>query len=291
MPKPTYEDHAALIERAIIALAASDAAIDPSVRANLPGYVPSLAAMRAELRSLGLNADDLPYDELLPAKSHAVYGSDAGFIDLVSVERMSFQEALRLRLLTGRKERHFCRSHCTSILESGKVIQHNPVVYCAVGNDWQVFDKRAYKKTGEVVKTNWQRGTWEQFAVLECSLDPLPQMSAFYEWGRRCVWSIELSMPSAPAVVVSTDPIGAKELLRMRDVPEGKSRREALRHWVKEHWRQNRKDAEVEHIVRAHLRGQDECEWFGLWCKIVPSEIDRAKDKMPAQHQWRRRAV
>ena len=39
----------------------------------------------------------------------------------------------------------------------------------------------------------------------------------------------------------------------MRDLPEGKDRREALLTWVGDHWRQNRHDPDIEIYVRKHL--------------------------------------
>jgi hypothetical protein len=92
---------------------------------------------------------------------------------------------------------------------------------------------------------------------------------------RRYEWSVLLSQDGAPAISFQTDPIGAREAFRLRDIPNGASRRAALLHWVKEHWRKKRSDSAEETRVRAHLRGQEEFVWNGLHCRIKASQYDR----------------
>lgn len=85
-------------------------------------------------------------------------------------------------------------------------------------------------------------------------------------------WFVDMTFSDADGSVrLRTDALGIRETFALRDIPAGKSRRAALRHWVREHWRQTRGDAKAEHFVRAHLRGSDAFEWSGLRCKIHPA--------------------
>lgn len=95
-------------------------------------------------------------------------------------------------------------------------------------------------------------------------------------------WSVDLSMGGgASAVRLLTDPLGAREVFALRDMPNGKSRRAAIRHWVKSHYRQSRVDPESRSYVAKHLRGVSRFNWNGLGCTIRPafSELEQlAKD-------------
>lgn len=96
-------------------------------------------------------------------------------------------------------------------------------------------------------------------------------------WTRRFNWRVSIGFEDAPAVSFMTDPVGAREVFRLRDIPNGKSRRTALTHWVREHWRQKRDVPEESVKVREHLRGASEFVWNGLRCRIVPSAIDQER--------------
>ena len=85
-------------------------------------------------------------------------------------------------------------------------------------------------------------------------------------------WTVTFRAQSSLGIRLPTDAAGAKEALRMRDVPEGRSRRAALRHWVRHHLRN--KQSQDPTPVREHLRGAVECDWFGLHCTIAPSPFD-----------------
>lgn len=85
-------------------------------------------------------------------------------------------------------------------------------------------------------------------------------------------WRVSLGYEGHPKVSFATDPHGAAEVFRLRDVPEGRSRRAALRGWVREHWRQKRDGALA--AIPAHLRGAQRFSWNGLACVIQPSKDD-----------------
>ncbi len=75
-------------------------------------------------------------------------------------------------------------------------------------------------------------------------------------------------------VTFPTDAVGAAAAFRLRDIPEGKKRRDALKHWVREHFRRKRTDHNELVKVCEHLRGADRFTWNGLRCRILPSRID-----------------
>jgi hypothetical protein len=101
------------------------------------------------------------------------------------------------------------------------------------------------------------------------------------QFGRRYDWRVSLGYIDGPTIAFVTDPLGAKEIFKLRDIPEGKKRRAALKNWVMEHWRKNRKD-EGEHQVRKHLRGAEKFTWNGIRCCIMPAQYDLEVNEMLA---------
>lgn len=90
----------------------------------------------------------------------------------------------------------------------------------------------------------------------------------------RYEWAVNVGFENSPSVRINTDPTGLKELFRLRDVADGRDRRDALMTWVSDHWRKERGDADVETYVRKHLRGSRKFEWRGMECEIVPAQFD-----------------
>jgi hypothetical protein len=90
-------------------------------------------------------------------------------------------------------------------------------------------------------------------------------------------WRVELGYPGRPTLGLITDPIGAREVFRLRDIDPGKDRRSALRHWVETHYRRKRIDAVEEQKIWAYLRGKEEFNWRGMKCIIHPSQYDLKK--------------
>lgn len=93
----------------------------------------------------------------------------------------------------------------------------------------------------------------------------------------RARWMVYLSNGGL-GISLATDAVGAKEVFRLRDIPDGRARRSALRHWVSEHWRLDVRDVNEELLVREHLRGQRDFSWSGLQCRITPSDLDFARE-------------
>lgn len=89
----------------------------------------------------------------------------------------------------------------------------------------------------------------------------------------RYEWSVSIGEPGGPSFRFATDASGVRALLAERDKgPQG--RREALRGWVVDHWRQSRRDADSEIYVRKHLRGGEAFTWRGYAAEWRPSQFD-----------------
>jgi hypothetical protein len=99
------------------------------------------------------------------------------------------------------------------------------------------------------------------------------------QFARRYEWTVRLAYGSAPSISLVTNPTGALEVFRLRDIPPGHRRRAALRHWVSEHWRSRGTEDAVK--VRAHLRGEHKFNWNGLRCEICPSAFDVERAEQP----------
>ena len=103
------------------------------------------------------------------------------------------------------------------------------------------------------------------------------QLAMGIAFSREYEWRVSLGWTGHPSISFVTDPVGAREVFRLRDIANGQSRRSALRQWIGEHWRRTRRDDREERRVRAHLRGATQFTWNGLECRIMPSADDLRK--------------
>jgi hypothetical protein len=94
-----------------------------------------------------------------------------------------------------------------------------------------------------------------------------------------------------PRMVLPTSPRGALSLFRDRELEPGKYRRDALKHWVTEHYRDKISDPETVTYVRNHLRGHTKFIWNSLFVEVMPSASDlEANEFFKAQAaEWRSR--
>lgn len=104
------------------------------------------------------------------------------------------------------------------------------------------------------------------------------QLHLGLQFTRRYYWSVELGYQGLPQIRFPTTGAGAREVFRLRDLPEGRDRRQALRHWVKGHWRQRPGGGDPA-LVRDYLRGQTDFVWHGLRCQLRPSRFDLERDE------------
>jgi len=95
-------------------------------------------------------------------------------------------------------------------------------------------------------------------------------------------WIVQLQHEGCPAVVFTTDPAGAKEIFRLRDVPDGRKRRSSLINWVDAHYRQRHSGGdEALTYIRRHVRGATRFTWNGLICYIKPARRDSTFSRRP----------
>lgn len=92
---------------------------------------------------------------------------------------------------------------------------------------------------------------------------------------QRYEWAVSIGYPGNLSVRFNTDPTGLKELFKDRDASG--DRREALKAWITDHWRQSRHDPDVEVYVRKHLRGATSFNWGPFVCEVRPSQYDLDK--------------
>lgn len=94
-------------------------------------------------------------------------------------------------------------------------------------------------------------------------------------------WSVSIGYHGYPALRFYCDPEGARSIFKLRDIPEGKSRRAALKHWVGEHMRSTPNNDSDDYIhVLEYLRGQTTFDWNGMRCQIHPSLDDIKRYKL-----------
>jgi hypothetical protein len=101
------------------------------------------------------------------------------------------------------------------------------------------------------------------------------QFSARYDWHAL------VGFKGAPRVSLPCSPEEARQLFKARDLPPGRERRAALRHWVTRHAREKESDAPVR--VREHLRGATEFHMDQIECMLIPSAYDRER-ALEAKH-------
>jgi hypothetical protein len=92
-----------------------------------------------------------------------------------------------------------------------------------------------------------------------------------------------------PGIQLYTDATGVKDFFRFREIPEGRTRRDALVHWVSDHWRQNRFDPDIENYVREHLRGSRNFDWHNLAGTIELPEPEIEREQTAIVHRKRLR--
>jgi hypothetical protein len=93
--------------------------------------------------------------------------------------------------------------------------------------------------------------------------------------GIRRYWLAYIRLGDSPRIVMPTDPTGVRSLWALRDIPNGKKRRDALLHWVSEHWRKSRRSPDDASYVKRHLRGKRNLTCDGLTVDIVPAELNQ----------------
>jgi len=116
-------------------------------------------------------------------------------------------------------------------------------------------------------------GKWNEYDVAKFPLEVTvtPYIAVCARMVQREEWTVDFSVDDV-TTCWPTDAEGVRSLFKTRKKDEGRTRRQALRHWVSEHWRKKRNSDEATIAVRGHLRGVTDFEWFGMRCRVSPPE-------------------
>ena len=189
-----------------------------------------------------------------------------GYEAIVAQERQHFAIS-RLRYVNASARRGHVR-HVYSVLVEAVLV--------GVEEDRCISNAHYFGWTG----SKWRyAGTWGGYYRPNdpwCALESIPTIELAHRiaFVRRYDWHVSLGYVDGPTLSFVTDPVGVREAFRLRDIPNGKSRRAALKHWVNEHWRKRREDPQEATKVRAHLRGAEQFTWNGMVCRVRPSQFD-----------------
>lgn len=149
------------------------------------------------------------------------------------------------------------------------------------GREWLPIG--AHSEYHHFAKTKTCDGTVVTFGVDDNQgISSTCQMLLGLAFTRDVVWRVVFKGPFGISVSISTDTAGAMAAFRNRQPNETTGRRDALRHWVRQHYRQKPVDEgdEPQHvIVRQHLRGRTPFRWFGLDCELVVSPFDMRRNE------------
>lgn len=145
---------------------------------------------------------------------------------------------------------------------------------------WSYFDPDSHY---------WHPPTWQTPHRDSGIIGALTAVGIMFHAHSVSWWWTEMTVGDGFPIRFLTDPIGIREVFRLREVPPGKQRRQALRHWVAEHWRQTRSDPDTEFRVREHLRGATEFRWGDLSVKVhVPAVLAASTELAKAEGPKRR---
>jgi hypothetical protein len=103
----------------------------------------------------------------------------------------------------------------------------------------------------------------------------------------RYEWHVAFgTIAGGPRLLFPTNPTGCLHLFNNRDRAPGKTRREMLKHWVEQHYRDNIEDLA---FVCHHLRGHTKFNWSGFGCELFVSQYDLEMNEHFKQQakEWR----
>jgi hypothetical protein len=154
-----------------------------------------------------------------------------------------------------------------------------------VGGTWQYLDEGITRQRGAGIHCYESGRSASSVARREIheSMSILTSMALT----ERYSWHVSLGLPAGPRLLLPTNPGGCLALFKDREKGVAEQRRRALRHWVRNHFRNT--DAENLAYVRDHLRGATDFNWYGLGCRLMVSQFDLEKNeefRLEAE-QWR----
>lgn len=165
-------------------------------------------------------------------------------------------------------------------IPNGKFDDYGRKLYALVNDTWKNIHVQV-KQTCSMSSS----GGWKSKALFE--YDERPQHTAnviMLHFGLRLTeryyWHVAIGrLPNGqgPRVLIPTSASACLSLLRDRDAPEGRNRREALKHWVSAHYRDTGSD-NLSYVCQ-HLRANTKFTWHGFHCELLVSEYDYEKNE------------
>lgn len=154
-----------------------------------------------------------------------------------------------------------------------------------VGREWVQLgttNERQY-----FIRDKATTGTGERFLGFE-DCDPeittrVCQLILGVQFSREFEWRVVVKSSQGVSLSFPTDAKGAMAAFKQRDANKKTGRRDALRNWVKEHYRRKSRDlpeSEKEIKVRQHLRGRTPFRWLGMDCELVVAPFDVRRNEI-----------
>lgn len=179
----------------------------------------------------------------------------------------------------------FMVRHDFAQMDQGKLVR-GAGLYVWLGGQWTDAQKRTLWSGASAEKAIPDVG-----AALSQRDREQPRLATSIALRQRYEWAVALGLDLSPTIRFATDPTGIKDLFRIRDLPEGRDRRDQLMTWVTDHWRQERVDPDMEVYVRKHLRGATQFRWQGMSAELLPAQFDLdQRDKLRAEREAMREA-
>ncbi len=178
----------------------------------------------------------------------------------------------------------YCANFVGAWLTRDKFSTPERVIVGRIGGKWVDLRSQFQNAKGNVVFVKGDKFKWHSDLAITVAIATAGALSERYEWHAAFGFS-----DNGPRLLIPTNPRGCLELFRSRNLNPGERRRSALRHWVKNHYRDVNRDDEGLTYVRDHLRGNTRFIWNGLDCEVLVSEYDLERsDSFKVQaSEWR----
>lgn len=169
---------------------------------------------------------------------------------------------------------------CWVDVDTGTYTSNKMLVNCA-GKEWVVVGAKG--QYFHFAQSKTCDGNIVNFGVTDGEgITSTCNMLLGLSFTRDLVWRVVFKGHSGISVSLSTDTAGAMAAFRNRQQNEVTGRRDALRHWVRQHYRSRHVDEGDEPeqvIVRQHLRGRTPFRWCGIDCELVVSPFDMRRNE------------
>lgn len=165
--------------------------------------------------------------------------------------------------------------HHSALRRGGVKFMSSQCVRLDIGMIMEDGDWGSSSYLGQLVRDEWffhMVGVDPEQPFLDEDMSDSVNISHSMAFTFRYEWMVKMGFGGGPRVSLPTTPEGARALFKLRDVEAGRSRRSALKNWVKEHSRLSRSGKVSE--IPAHLRGRQRFSWEGFECELIASPFD-----------------